>query len=337
MSAIVDFSNFSFTAEQIRALKDLLYDDVVKSPEIAQIHTIYPNIVFDKEVGFIGTGGLVGVAYQGCDPTAQGFNIGTRKIVWEPKAWEIYLEECRDKIENTAAVYSLKNGVAANDFSESDYVNIIRTVLAQSIKEFLVRVIWFGDKDAANVASSGDIKDGVDVKYFNLFNGLFKQMEVQTTANSKQHIDFTGITKANVQEKLAALVYGAALELRQKADAYILVSQSVYDLYEQSLAGVNLETMYRNLVDGQKTLTFNGIPVIAMPMWDVIIGAYLPKASKNIAVYSHKDVLVVGVDDEQTFGQIETNYDIKSRKVLISAGGRLDAKIAAPKLFVLGN
>ena len=337
MSAIVDFSNFSFTAEQIRALKDLLYDDVVKSPEIAQIHTIYPNIVFDKEVGFIGTGGLVGVAYQGCNPTAQGFNIGTHKIVWEPKAWEIYLEECRDKIENTAAVYSLKNGVAANDFSESDYVNIIRTVLAQSIKEFLVRVIWFGDKDAANVASSGDIKDGVDVKYFNLFDGLFKQMEVQTTANSAQHVDFAGITKANVQEKLAALVYGAALELRQKADAYILVSQAVYDLYEQSLAGVNLETMYRNLVDGQKTLTFNGIPVIAMPMWDVIIGAYLPKASKNIAVYSHKDVLVVGVDDEQTFGQIETNYDIKSRKVLISAGGRLDAKIAAPKLFVLGN
>ena len=337
MSAIVDFSNFSFTAEQIRALKDLLYDDVVKSPEIAQIHTIYPNIVFDKEVGFIGTGGLVGVAYQGCDPTAQGFNIGTHKIVWEPKAWEIYLEECRDKIENTAAVYSLKNGVAANDFSESDYVNIIRTVLAQSIKEFLVRVIWFGDKDAANVASSGDIKDGVDVKYFNLFDGLFKQMEVQTTQNSAQHVDFAGITKANVQEKLAALVYGAALELRQKADAYILVSQAVYDLYEQSLAGVNLETMYRNLVDGQKTLTFNGIPVIAMPMWDVIIGAYLPKASKNIAVYSHKDVLVVGVDDEQTFGQIETNYDIKSRKVLISAGGRLDAKIAAPKLFVLGN
>ena len=337
MSAIVDFSKFSFTAEQIRALKDLLYDDVVKSPEIAQIHTIYPNIVFDKEVGFIGTGGLVGVAYQGCDPTAQGFNIGTHKIVWEPKAWEIYLEECRDKIENTAAVYSLKNGVAANDFSESDYVNIIRTVLAQSIKEFLVRVIWFGDKDAANATSNGDIKDGVDVKYFNLFDGLFKQMEVQTTQNSAQHVDFAGITKANVQEKLAALVYGAALELRQKADAYILVSQAVYDLYEQSLAGVNLETMYRNLVDGQKTLTFNGIPVIAMPMWDVIIGAYLPKASKNIAVYSHKDVLVVGVDDEQTFGQIETNYDIKSRKVLISAGGRLDAKIAAPKLFVLGN
>jgi hypothetical protein len=335
--ASIDFSKFTFTAEQIRSVKELVFDEVIKSPEIAQIHTIYPNIVFDKEVGFIGNGGLVGVAYQGCEPTAQGYTIGTRKITWEPKAWEVYIEECRDTLENTAAVYSLHNGVKANDFSDTDYVAIVAQVLINSIKEFLVRVIWFGDKDAANVSAGGEIKDGIDVKYFSLLDGLFKQMDAQTTENAAQHVDFSGVTKANVQDKLAALVYGADVTLRQKTDAYILVSQSVADLYEQSLAGAALETMYRNLVDGQKVLTYNGIQVIAMPLWDSIIAAYLPNHSKNIAVYSHKDVLAVGVDSENSFSEIETNYDVKSRKVLISAGGKLDAKIAAPKLFVLGD
>lgn len=335
--AVVNFSNFTFTAEQVRSLKDLLFDEVVKSPEIAQLHTIHPNIVFDKEVGFIGAGGLVGVAYQGCDPVAQEYNIGTRKITWTPKAWEVYIEECRDAIESTAAVYSLNYGVNANDFSEGDYVNIIKLVLAESIKKFLVRVIWFGDTDAANESAGGNIKNGVDVKYFNLIDGFFKQMDIQITANAKQGVDFSGITSANVQEKLGQLVYGANMALRQKDGAYILASQSVFDLYEQSLSGAALETMYRNLVDGQKTLTFKGIPVIAMPLWDENIDAYLPKASKNIAVYSHKDVLALGVDDEKSFGEIESAYDSKSRKVLISAGGKLDAKVSAPALFVKGE
>ena len=150
MASILNFSNFSFTGEQIRSVKELLYDEIVKSPELEALHTVYEGIVYDKEIGFVGAGGLVGVANQGCDPTPQAYNIGTRKIVWEPKGWEIYIAECFRDIEATAGVYSLKTGIAIQDFSSSDYVNIILEVLANSVKDFIIRLLWFSDTAATN-------------------------------------------------------------------------------------------------------------------------------------------------------------------------------------------
>jgi len=89
MTPVLDFTKFTFTAEEIRAVKELLYDEVIQAPEISLIHTVYEGIVYDKEIGFIGKGGKVGVALQtgDGDPVAQAYAIGTRKIKWTPKGW----------------------------------------------------------------------------------------------------------------------------------------------------------------------------------------------------------------------------------------------------------
>ena len=50
MAAILNFSNFTFTDEQIRSVKELLYDEIVKSPELEALHTVYEGIVYDKEI-----------------------------------------------------------------------------------------------------------------------------------------------------------------------------------------------------------------------------------------------------------------------------------------------
>ena len=92
MAKVLNFDNFSFTAEQIREVKTLLWDEVLEAPEISLIHTIYDNIVYDKEIGFIGKGGMVGKAQQGnTTPVAQAYAIATRKITWTPKGWEILI------------------------------------------------------------------------------------------------------------------------------------------------------------------------------------------------------------------------------------------------------
>ena len=62
MATAIDFSKFTFTAEQVRAINELTYDAVISAPEISLIHTIYPNIVTENFVGFLSEGGLVGVA-----------------------------------------------------------------------------------------------------------------------------------------------------------------------------------------------------------------------------------------------------------------------------------
>ena len=159
MAATLNFSNFEFTAEQIRDINDLLFDEVLEAPELTLITTLYPGIVFDKEIGFIGEGDLVGKARQGCNPTPQEWKIGTRTVKWQPKAWEILLEECWTDLEATAAIYALNTGVDIADFTDTDYYAIIVQVLSVAIKKFIIRLVWFSDEDAANVSDGGIMND----------------------------------------------------------------------------------------------------------------------------------------------------------------------------------
>ena len=422
MASILNFSNFAFSAEQIRSVKELLYDEIVKSPELESLHTVYEGIVYDKEIGFVGAGGLVGVANQGCDPTPQAYNIGTRKITWEPKGWEIYIAECFKDIEATAGVYSLKTGIAIEDFTGADYVNLILEVLANSVKDFIIRLLWFSDTTATNtvveelptaavsaqtagqaitgtvyagvtaattgavkcslanktivylaaaaaegnaaaettyyskdteskitIYSGGTITPGVDADYFKIINGFFKQIETEYTANSAQRVSITenagasystqALVKTNVQGYLESMVYGADITLRSKAESFILCTQSFYDGYSKSLQGLSLDGLYSNLVNGQKTLTFNGIPLIPLPIWDKIILSYYNNGVKLVnphrAVYTHKDFLAVGLDSIASFSDASVRNDPDSRRVKIELMGKADAKLLNPKMFVV--
>lgn len=350
MAVILDFSKFTFSAEEIRAVKELVFDEVIESPELSMFHTIYPGIVYDREVGFIGEGGLVGVAGQGCDPVAQDWNIGTRMVKWEPKQWEILIHQCATDLEDTAAIYSMKTGIDYHDFSNSDYMNIVVEVLVNAVKEFVIRLVWFNDTDAANIADGGQITNGVAVKYFNILNGFFKQFETLITGDAARRITIAenaGVSYAtqeldpdNVQAYLKNLIYKADLRLRNNKNGVILCTQTIYDAYEQSLEmadGKILESMYVNLVDGMKGLKIKGRVLVPMPIWDKLITAYYNTGAKFInphrAVFTTKDVLAVGVDSESSFGDMRIWYNQDERKVKVESMGKADAKVLNPKYF----
>ena len=347
MAAILDFTKFAFTAEQIRAVNELVFEELLEAPELSLIHTVFPNIVTDKELGFVGEGGLVGVANQGCDPVAQSFSIATRMLKWEPTDWEVLIAECWKDLKATAAVYSLKTKTAIADFSSSDYINIVAERLGLAMKKFIIRLVWFNDTDADNVTDGGLITDGLDPKYFNILDGLWKQILTQVAAVPAQKVAIaenagaTYVLQAldpdNVVGYLENLVFKAPLLLRQNSSAFIACTQSIYDGYKKSLKGLSLSELYTNLVNGQKTLTYDGIPLIPMPIWDEQIKAFESTGVKwnnpHRAIYTIKDVLGVGVDDPASFGTMDIRYDKETRKVQIEAMGVADAKLINPNYF----
>jgi len=354
MAKVLNFDNFSFTAEQIREVKTLLWDEVLEAPEISLIHTIYDNIVFDKEIGFIGKGGMVGKAQQGATvpPVAQAYAIATRKIVWTPKGWEILIHQHRSDIESTAAVYSMKTGASYSDFTSSDYMAIVLEALALSVKEFIIRLVWFNDTAADVIANGGTLTAGTDKTFFNLIDGFWKQMLTQVTANAAQKVAISenagnsyanqALLPANVKGYLQSVVFLADINIRKMGNQFILCTQSVYDAYIQSLQATGagmVESMYTNLVAGMKTVTYNGLPLIPIPIWDVIIKAYYNNGTKLVnphrIVYISKDILAVGVDSEKSFGDLDVWYDKDTRLVKIEAQGKADAKLLNPVLFQL--
>ena len=341
MAAVIDLTGFEFTSEELTGIRQLVYEQVVTSPDIALIHSITTGITHKKDVGFVGEGGLVGKAGQGCDPVAQAWNIATRKIQWEPEPWEIYLKQCYKDLEASIAIYSLDKLKDRADFTSSDYMAIVIDMLAISIKKMIYRIVWFNDKAAKTITNGGTLTDGTDIEYFTILNGLFKQIAIIYTAHAEQKVAITenagasyvaqALDPDNIKGYLTSLVFGANMKLRQMTGNFILCTQSVHDAYVQSLQGLNIESMYINLIEGVKVITFNGIPLIPIPYWDEVIATYYNNGTKlanpHRAIFTNKEVLGVSLDDSGSFSSTDVWYDKKDRNVYLRSEGLIDAKI----------
>lgn len=347
MPRIIDLSEFNFDGETLMAMNEMLFDEVLEAPELALIHTIYSGVVAKKVIGFVGEGGLVGVANQGCKPTPQDWAIDTRQVIFDPESWEVLIEQCYKDLEAAASVYSLKTGVDMADFTTSDYMNIVIDVLAVALKKFVIRLIWFSDKDAEHFADGGIFNASIPLQYVNILDGFFKQITAFVAANPDRRVTIAEnaeatyaaqvLPPAKAQQYLQDLVFGSDLRLRGKSNGFIVCTQSFYDAYYKSLQGIALETMYTNLTDGMRTLTYDGKPLIPMPIWDEMIRMFHDNGAKIInphrAIYAVKETFGVAVDGENSFSDSSVWYNRDERTVKIESMGRADAKLIVPYLI----
>lgn len=348
--AVIDLEKFTFVGDTLKGVGELSFELMRNERNALSFVTTFGNIKVEKEVGFLGEGGLIGRKSQGCDPVAQQFAASTRLVKWTPEDWEVLLHLCYKDMDGTIAEYERKSGVKKPDFTQSDYEAVVEMLLARALNKFMWRFIWFNDKDAANVEDGGVITDGVDVDYFNLIDGFWKQVITQATTSAKQHIavdvpdTYAGadsLDPSDAKELLNKVYYAAPMALRQQSDRAIFVTQNLYDAYEQSLsdsAQVQLESVQSAFVEGLSVLKIHGVEVIPMPEWDEHIRTYEDNGTgynkPYRALYTCKAVLGVGFDDESVFTNLEVWYDRDSRKVKIEGMGNGDAKLLHPELFV---
>lgn len=318
MASALDFSKFAFTAEQIRDVRDLIWEDIVKAPEFANLVTIYPDIVAGKQVGFIGKGGLVIKADAGCGSNPSNWQIGTRVITWAPIAWEGYVRECYKDLEATAAVYALNKGAKVADLTDTDYMAIVAEVFGESIKESIFAIMWFGDTQSATAEIS-------------LLDGFDKQMNAQITANAAQSVTLNAATIVN---DIVAMIQAASPVLRADKSAKVYASQAVFDALVGGLVSANASTIaYTNLVDGMQVVKVLGYEVVALPLFDELAALYNTPA--KVAYFTAPKYLGLGVDSEG-FGEVSIDYEPSTKYTHIRAMGKMDAKLVNPTMFVKG-
>lgn len=352
--AIVDTSFFTFTAEEIRNINELIREEVLKAPELGVLHTIYPDIVSDKKIGFLGEGSIVGVESQSCDPTPQQWSIPGRESVWKPKRWEVFLSECWKDLEKTMVIYAMNKGVDIGDLTNTDYMAIVVDILSDAIKKMIWRFIWFGDKNAANYSGvpAGVITNTVDTKYFTLLNGFWKQLQALAPVGSAQRVEIAANAQASAKLQYSSLTGDMAyatlsnmhlksdILLRGKADLQFACTQSVADAYMMYLEGKGIETTYTNLVEGVKALTFRGIPVVPIPIWDEMISSYENNGTKlnnpHRIVLTTKSNLALGLAGSDVFDEVKVWYEPKEDRCYLRSRDSIDAKVLHEKMFTLG-
>lgn len=349
--ALINTSVFNFSAEEIRDINELVLEQILQAPELDSIHTIYPNIITDAYIGFLGEVGLLGKAAQGCDPTPQAAQISATQKLWQPKRWEVFLSECWADIENTMAIYAMNKGVDVGDLTNTDYMAVVVDILQKGIKKMIWRFVWFGDKTAQNVSSNGIITDGIDVSYFTLIDGLWKQLQAIAPIGSRQRIHIAANDAATDEDQFDQLVgqmayntlskmhLRASVILRSQPDVFFLVTQSVADAYVTYLEGKDLSVTYENLVEGVKFLRFRGIPVISIPLWDEMIYGYENTGTKlnnpHRAVLTTKSNLAVGLSAGTVLDELKVWYEPKEDRAYLRARDTIDAKVLLDNQFML--
>lgn len=354
MTKIIDFSALTFTDEQVRDLNELMFDAIVESEAFAKFHTIVSGIVSGAEMGFVGEFGLVGKAGQGCDPVSDDFQIGVTKKLWDPKTWEIIRDECFTNLADTLAIYAKKFGTEEPDLTNTAYMALVEDRLKIAIQKMLWRISWFNDTSAANVSDSpaGLITDGIDVDYFNILDGFWKQIFAIGTADSNRRVtiaanssattalQFSNFTPALAYSTLQGLIYNADPALRQESGRVIYATRSVVDKLEQYLTGQGIESTYQNLINGfdfnAPALKILGSLVQPIDAWDEIIRTYFDNGTTlyrpHRMVHTTKENLMVGTPSTSVIEHIDAFYDKKSRINRVEARDKIDAKIRIDKL-----
>lgn len=346
--AAIDFTKFSFSAEEVRAINDLAFDMILRANPINTLMTIHPNIFTDKKIGFLGEGGLIGSARDGCDPVTDDWKISSRELTWQPKRWSTRIELCANDIINTMAIYAMNRGVDINDLTDSDYVTVITEFISVALAKMYWRIAWFAD---TNIASSTELEkfpaaSAGNAKYFNLINGSFNQLEaielasgrkVEVSANTEASrlLQLSKFTPTMAFETLDQLYMNAPTQLLSQPDAVIACTQTYFNMYMKHLEAngglAATPQTYDNLVYGQKMLHLRGIPIMPLPIWDELINGYFYDGDvlfkPHRAVFTTRRNLALGVSSVGEMTNQKIFYSPDKQKTIIDMDGMIDAKV----------
>lgn len=188
-------------------------------------------------------------------------------------------------------------------------------------------------------------------KFFNILNGLWKQLQLAAPVGSPLRISIAANAEASAEQQFEALTgqatyevlnkmyFKAPVTLRTQPDVVLACTQSFADAYMTYLEGKGLESTYYNLVDGVNALSFRGLNIVPLPIWDEMILNFENNGIKlnnpHRAVLTTKRALGIGVASSDVLTDLDIWYEKKDRRSYIYAADSMDVKLLSDKMFML--
>lgn len=349
-ASVIDISTFTFSPDELRSLREMIAEKVFGKPGVGEYTTIYKDIVHKQKIGLLGRFGLVGKTGRlGCDPNPTGEAItGSSEKQWDPQPVSMRIEECYDDVISSLAIFLQNKGVNRADMTDTEYFEFIEMRLEDALWEMIIRLEWFSDADAANVTASpaGNITTGVDVDYFNAFDGYFKQLFDICTTDTARRVTISknaqttyanqAFNSTDTTNKVATNIYRdlttrADFRLRDAKDKIILSTMSLVDQYAEELRSVGVDASYNRIEKGYSELKFDGVRIIGLSVWDRYIrtyedtGTYWNKPHR--ALLMTKSNFATGFEDANVLQTLKVFFADYQRKNVYEMEGMMDVKI----------
>ena len=349
----LNFANITPDNGAVRELSRLVFLEVLQADRIGTLLDIHRNVYNGDKLGLVGEFGLLGKAGAGCSPEYGNDAINTAEKVWDIKAWEIAEQLCYKDVEDTLVKYTLEKGTNIADLTENDYLaEVIVPRLELAMMKMYIRLAFFGDTNAAAVASGGVITNAADVPYFTLINGFFKQLYAGVTAGTTKRVTIAAnaeTTKAAQMNAISSqavdvlndMINNASPTVRQQSDQIIYVTQSFADGLEAQLLKTyyGSELHWESLFAGIRETTYRGIKVRVLPQLDEIIQSYEGTATAynepHRAIYTTERNLMLGVNGADEFARLRISFDETTLLNHIYATDKLGAMVLDESMAVI--
>ena len=350
LAGLITPADITWNGKEVMGYSESILTQFFEKPDLTQFHTIYSGIKAKQQIVFLGNLGLIGKSRATCDTTADGNTIDMSEKFWNPCSVGFRLEQCWKDLKESFWIWGLKNGIAKEDLTGSDFDNFIQLVASDAMMEATLRMAWFGDVDSANAndTPTGHITAGVDVDYFNCFDGFWKQAFDIVTADSTkragtitknsgvsytaQNFDSTDTTNKVAIGYMEALVYNADYRLRSAKNKIIIATQSLVDQYVKELRSFsNVDASYQRIEGGYTAIMFEGIQIVGFSFLDRMIRAYQDNGTTyylpHRAMFTTKDNLGIGTEQASNLEELKAFFSDYNEVYVLKALWNLDAKI----------
>jgi hypothetical protein len=347
-------SSFAFNREELKDWSKVINELTFGDPTLNELHDIEQGIKYNQQIVFAGRMGLMGKTVTGCTPNAVA-GVALTEKTWTPVDMDFRLEHCSADVnaqDKLIRQMSKMNPDFYNVIEGSNSVvgNFLVAKVVEGFNENLLRQAWFEDTAAALTTGGGVFKVGTDLGFFNSYNGFFKQIfteipntdakYVAITKNAAASYALQTLASGDAIATLRAMYLKADSRLLDSGNAQFYVTRTIFDGYLNDLESIQ-NTGGGNTVineNGQISLTYRGIPVVKMDVWDRVIAAYQDNGTKwnlpHRAVLSTPMNLKIGTLATDDFGALDAFYDQYHKVNVIDGVYTMDAKLLEKYLTV---
>ena len=349
---MINWNQFTVDNGAITDLRELLFLTVYDDPDIDLTIKNETGVTNGKKLGYIDSMGDVGEARSGCDPQYSKVNVTGIQKEWELGDWEIAKEICYDELENTIAEDSLNTGTDRAYLQDTPYWDqVLMPLLEKAMKEMFWRIVWFGDKDAKNIADGGILRAGINPKLFNMCDGLWKRLQAIIAANPNQHTEIAANAATTyLDQKNGILVPGTAIKIFDtlladadsrifdKPGSAIFCTNSMFKALRTDLVERYGKTTmpFENVATGITLSEYDGRTIIALDIWDRLIKKFEDTGTAlncpHRAIVCSPDNLFVGTNDKDKIASLSVHFNDKDRKNYIYAASKIGTLVGEDEL-----
>lgn len=351
---IFDLQNLTMNPEEAAQVSQAIFERTITGGTVEEHHDIVTGIHHKTQIPFIGNMGLVGKAVTSCDRNPNPKTIPLTEKFWDPVLIGDRLKHCAVDVPQLFKLFQKASRVNPDYYDRigSEEMGMILAKLEQAMQKMLNRLIWFGDTGASNVTGGGSITDGTDVDYFNIIDGLFKQIfsEVSTSASNYVEIAANAGASYGAQKMVAGSGLSTLRAMHNAVDARFFeaieegaqpqfeVTRGFYQNYYDTLEDKSIVFSLGETREGMNSLTYRGVPIKVRHDWDSNIRTYQDNGTKsnlpNRAILTVKENIPVGTVGTEDFNNVEAWYEKKDKANYIDFDLKLDTKHLLPYMTV---